>query len=286
MFFYTPTRFALKLLIYSDLHLESDGFQPKKAWLDAVDLVVQAGDLNTGWKKPATWLRNLGRPVVYVPGNHEPWNDLDNIPWARQAFQMSDPYGRREERHVTRWTHDYHDFEDRLDTALTGSQAVLLRENRVHVVERPEGRYRFLGSTLWTPVDDLTRAELAPYRDFRRIRWAPGELFSPERRTALFETHRAWLTRALNEPFDGKTVVVTHHAPSLRSWVNGSWGDPRLYCTPLDHLVEKADLWVHGHVHSALDYRLGRCRVICNPRGHADEQATRRWFRKNLLVEI
>jgi hypothetical protein len=27
-------------------------------------------------------------------------------------------------------------------------------------------------------------------------------------------------------------------------------------------------LWVHGHTHSSHDYRVGRCRVVCNPRGY------------------
>lgn len=277
----------MKLLIYSDLHLESDGFQPKRAWLDAADLVIQAGDLNTGWKKPSTWLRNLGMPAVYVPGNHEPWNDLESVPWRRAAFQMSDPYGRPQAPRVTRWTHNLEDFDDRLDEALDGSQAVLLRPNRVHVVERPEGRYRFLGSTLWTPIEGMTPKELAPYKDFHRIRWNDHALFAPDHRNALFHAHHDWLAQALAQPFDGKTVVVTHHAPSLRSWSSGpgGWGDPRMYCNALDHLVEQADLWVHGHVHTSLDYRVGRCRVICNPRGHADEPQ-RRWFRKNLIVEL
>ena len=35
------------------------------------------------------------------------------------------------------------------------------------------------------------------------------------------------------------------------------------------HFVEQADLWLHGHVHDSFDYRVGRCRVICNPRGYA-----------------
>jgi len=27
-------------------------------------------------------------------------------------------------------------------------------------------------------------------------------------------------------------------------------------------------LWVHGHTHSSHDYRVGGCRVVCNPRGY------------------
>ena len=30
----------------------------------------------------------------------------------------------------------------------------------------------------------------------------------------------------------------------------------------------KACLWIHGHTHTSFDYRVGGCRVICNPRGY------------------
>lgn len=38
----------------------------------------------------------------------------------------------------------------------------------------------------------------------------------------------------------------------------------------LDDLVEAsgAVLWVHGHTHASCDYRIGRTRVVCNPRGY------------------
>ena len=85
-----------------------------------------------------------------------------------------------------------------------------------------------------------------------------------------------WLAEALSKPFDGPTVVVTHYAPSLKS------ADPRYgltpttasFCNALDSLLEKADYWIHGHVHCGFDYSVpapkrpsGECRVICNPLG-------------------
>jgi len=34
-------------------------------------------------------------------------------------------------------------------------------------------------------------------------------------------------------------------------------------------MFEVPVLWVHGHTHSSRDYVVGRCRVVCNPRGYA-----------------
>jgi hypothetical protein len=35
---------------------------------------------------------------------------------------------------------------------------------------------------------------------------------------------------------------------------------------------EVPSLWVHGHTHTSFDYRLGGCRVLCNPRGYQLER--------------
>ena len=82
---------------------------------------------------------------------------------------------------------------------------------------------------------------------------------------------RDWLRRRLDEPFDGPTVVVTHHAPSAGS-VADQWADD--WCTPAFVSDLPAEffavpcLWVHGHTHTSFDYRVGRCRVVSNPRGY------------------
>ena len=88
---------------------------------------------------------------------------------------------------------------------------------------------------------------------------------------------QAWLREALNRPYNGSTVVITHFAPSLKS------GDPRYgltpgtagFCNTLDDLLPMADLWLHGHLHSPSDYVAGGCRVVANPLGYVrkNEQA-------------
>jgi hypothetical protein len=87
----------------------------------------------------------------------------------------------------------------------------------------------------------------------------------------LSREHQAWLRANLATPFDGKTVVITHFAPSLKS------ADPRFgitpgtagFCSHLDDLVAHADVWMHGHLHCRSDYLLNGCRVVSNPLGYA-----------------
>ena len=107
-----------------------------------------------------------------------------------------------------------------------------------------------------------------------------------ERLRELALADQAWLRDALAAPFDGRTVVVTHFAPSARS------ADPRYgltpgtagFCNALEELLPLADLWLHGHLHCPQDYRVGRCRVVANPLGYAakGEQAG---FRADGVIE-
>lgn len=71
----------------------------------------------------------------------------------------------------------------------------------------------------------------------------------------------------------GSTVVVTHHAPSLRS-VPARFAGSALnvnFVSDAEHLVghERACLWVHGHLHDSSNYEINGTRVLCNPRGYA-----------------
>ena len=52
--------------------------------------------------------------------------------------------------------------------------------------------------------------------DFNLVRY-DGKFFTPEDAIRLHEHSRDWLVQMLAQPYDGKTVVVTHHAPSPRS---------------------------------------------------------------------
>lgn len=80
-----------------------------------------------------------------------------------------------------------------------------------------------------------------------------------------------WLETVLVQPFDGKTVVVTHFAPTLLSADSRYGVTPGTagFCNGLDDLLNFADLWLHGHLHCPSDYKLNGCRVVANPLGYA-----------------
>lgn len=87
---------------------------------------------------------------------------------------------------------------------------------------------------------------------------------------------------------DHKTVIVRHHAPCLRS-VPAEYTNSLVsaaYASNMDEVVinSGASLWVHGHVHASLDYRVGVTRIVCNARGYPDEPV--KGFDPGLTVAI
>ena len=78
--------------------------------------------------------------------------------------------------------------------------------------------------------------------------------------------------------------------PSSTRWTDGSGDAPRAsfqsqhprfagslitggFCSNLESRIQqwKPDLWIHGHVHDPMDYRIGKTRILCNPWGHPNE---------------
>lgn len=253
----------MKLNILSDLHLGQGELPPPAT--DA-DVVVLAGDI----ARPAqaiAWASRLGKPVLYVLGNHEFYGGSI----AGAAAQAK---------------------------SLCEGTAIRVLDDESTVV----GNVRFLGSTLWTDFllfgegdgRQAAMAEAGRYmRDFSRIRLADGleGLFRPEDSALLFRRHAAWLERELAAPHDGPTVVITHHAPSTRSIHPRFEGSMLNACfvSNAEHLLggDRVPLWIHGHTHDSFDYTVDGTRVVCNPRGYARDGVNENVrFDAGLVIEV
>ena len=255
----------VKLHILSDLHLEFSTFEPPAT--DA-DVIILAGDIGKG-NKGVYWARETfpDKPILYVPGNHEFYGTqrLETLRLLRIAGQQTD--------------------------------VQILDEDEVVL----DG-VRFLGATLWTDFclfgeDQKPFAMLAGQQslnDFRVI--YEGQIdeyrmvkFTPARSIELHEQSLVWLKARLDEPFDGKTVVVSHHLPSKQS-VAARFKESVVsacFASELDHLFGKMDLWVHGHTHDNMDYVANGTRVICNSRGYVTMSGNENFdFNPGLVVEL
>jgi predicted phosphodiesterase len=247
----------MKLHLLSDIHLEFAPFAPPAT--DA-DLVILAGDIGLGPDAIEWAAVTFPQPVIFVPGNHE-------------------YYGGHLKNTLVK-----------MRRTAEGTQVRVLDGDGIIF-----GSVRFLGATLWTDFL-LTRNPLlaqheaqARMTDYRRIRTAAYRcLRAPDTRRA-HGVARGFLEKCLTEPFDGRTVVVTHHAPSERSISQRSRVANHLnaaYASDLEPLMgPEVALWVHGHTHDSLDYRVGETRVVCNPRGYLPMEPNPD-FDPGLVVEV
>ncbi len=256
----------VKLQLLSDLHLETEDFEPEPT--NGAELLVLAGDIDSGWQGYEQF-RGWPVPVVVVAGNHE---------------------------------FDGRDFDEAaagLRSLCEGLGFVFL-EREAHTVTAADGtRVRLLGTTRWSDFDlfgpkERPRAERAGsyfqrYMNSRRH----GREFDAAAVREEGLACRAWLEQALALPHGAeRTVVITHFAPSLRS------ADPRYgqqpgtasFCNADDDLIPRADVWLHGHLHCRHDYtvpRAGRApaRVVCQARGLA-KKGEDAGYDPRLLIEV
>jgi hypothetical protein len=238
----------MRLQLISDLHLETEDFQPEPTPL--AEALVLAGDVDSGWEGLQRF-RDWPVPVLFVPGNHE-YDDRD-FDAARAGLHT-----------------------------LAAELGFVMLDDAVHLLTDAEGRrVRFVGSTRWCDFDLFGPSQreraLRAGGYFQRVMNASrhGRPFDAAavREEAL--RCRAWLDATLAAPEQGPdwdaTVVITHFGPSIRS------ADPRYgrqpgtasFCNDDEALLPRARLWLHGHLHCRHDYRLHGCRVVCNARGHS-----------------
>lgn len=259
----------MRLLVLSDLHRElwrehAPRINPS---MSRPDIVVLAGDIDVG-ARAVDWAMQTfpGLPVLYVHGNHEAYGkNLEEV--QEQIAQAC-----QESKHV----HFLNHCEFRL------------------------GNVRFLGATLWTDFqlfgDDARQAAMHESEivmaDYERIRLAK-QRYRKLRSTDTAQLHAAhclWLKEKLAESHNGKTVVITHMAPSFKSVATYYASDlvSAAYASRLDDLAEMADVWIHGHMHDSFDYRIGKCRVVCNPCGYMKRggQGENPAFDPNFIIEL
>jgi predicted phosphodiesterase len=238
----------VKIRVLSDLHLEFQDWTPPPV---PADVVVLAGDIHVG-TNGLSWARRhfADSQLIYVPGNHE--------------FYGGEMQATLEELRRVAAAHDI---------ALLDGDTLAI-----------DG-VRFLGATLWTDFalygsdpQAIAQAQADARRgmvDYRKIFLHGSDKLQPDDTRRIHQRQAAWLAQELAQSFEGSTVVVTHHLPHALS-VHSKYEGDRLnpsFASDLSALVrDPVRLWIHGHTHSSIDYRIDGTRVVCNPRGYLPQE--------------
>ncbi|CAG1018673.1 hypothetical protein BURC_03478 [Burkholderiaceae bacterium] len=238
----------MRLQVVSDLHLETEVFQPQPA--PGAELLVLAGDIDSTWAGLELF-RGWPVPVVFVAGNHE-----------FDGREMTEAWPALRER--------------------CQELGFTLLERERTVVSGADGRrIRFVGTTRWCDFnlfgDAQSERVLRAAGYFMRVQRSTLDGLPFDAAAVRIEALacRRWLADELATSGDwDATVAITHFGPSFLS------ADPRYgsqpgtasFCNADDDLLPLAQLWIHGHLHCRHDYRVrhdaGETRVVCNARGH------------------
>lgn len=277
----------MKVKIWSDIHLEFWNHGNNKAKFartmehylptqehDKDCTLVCAGDIGKFYNSYDTTLKMFFayvskrfKHVVIVPGNHEYYSS--NGLWGKEAEFWAT---KQLPKNVYYLDNDYKIIDGVM----------------------------FIGSCLWTSCD--SRNPITMYHvekgmnDYNWIKKGTGAYgdvrLTAEDTVERYEQSVCFIKQAALFAYDNKLnyVVITHHAPSVKSVHPKYAGDMLNYAfySDIEWLMDryKIPLWIHGHMHNSFDYRVYDTRVICNPFGYIGTMDQNIEFNNDLVVEV
>jgi hypothetical protein len=244
--------------IVSDLHLEA--YRGRNIETLAIDflskdsrdeesVLVLAGDISSAPDQLLSFISEVEDrflKVIFIPGNH------------------------------CYYHHDYDAWNQTMDDRFTEYLSNTEWSNGgVGYLEIDS--VRFIFSTMWGD-GGRTLQEQAQVgyglNDFRIIKKS-GIRFTVNDMQKIHKGQKAEIDRLLKVPYEGKSVVITHHMPSYRlchprfgNEINGGFAANCEDILAYDHAP---DLWVGGHSHDSADTILWKTRYVANPLGYPQE---------------
>ena len=240
----------MKLRILSDLHFEFHkdlGATFISGFSDPdYDVLVLAGDITSAQNIKNTF-RLIKRAVGLRPVIYVPGN------------------------------HEYYSSSPKVISRIL--EECKIENSRLHVLDDNVlviSGQRFVGSTLWFPHSGGFERGDDGLNDFNYIDGFRDWIGQKASASAKF----------LDENVEPGDVVITHHLPSFKS-VHEVYKDSFLnkyFVHNVEPIVERgAKLWVHGHTHMSMDYKICDTRVVCNPFGYLRMEENSKFIEKFTL---
>jgi predicted phosphohydrolase len=234
-----------RIQYYSDLHLEfteNKEFLKKNLIIPKGEILLLAGDIVTfsAMKNHDDFFDYLSENFVetyWIPGNHE--------------YYRSDMA-------------DYLDLKNRIIR-----KNVFLSNN---VVVEKEG-FRLILSTMWTHISDQNQWNIRNrMNDFYVIN-NEKKIFTPAKYNELHAESLSFIKNELQKSYKGKTIVATHHVPTLMNYPKEFKGDilNEAFAVELHNFIQdsKIDYWIFGHHHENIKtFSIGKTKMLTNQLGY------------------
>lgn len=136
---------------------------------------------------------------------------------------------------------------------------------------------RFVGHTLWFRFDEKNKRYRHQLSDFHLIAMFESQVYNENSKGIRF----------LEETVGSEDVVVTHHLPVKRG-ISKQYENSQLnrfFLCDMSELVmtKEPKLWIFGHTHTSVDFKIGKTRFICNVLGYPMESSG---FKDDLTILI
>lgn len=126
-----------------------------------------------------------------------------------------------------------------------------------------------LFSTLWS---NLSNEDTNYINDFIFI-----NNFTFENYITEYTNNINYIKTYIDNHDSNKHIIVTHHAPSLKSIHSKyeTFKGNSAFVSDCEYLMNDDMLmWIHGHTHTNFDYNIGNTKVVCNPHGYFKENTS------------
>lgn len=295
----------VKILLMDDIHLEGRPEDSHYSFREKISLkvkeikengqlpiVIFAGDIGEG-VTGINWFRSIDCEIIYVLGNHEFWGQ-DYFEEIEAVKNLSTKPGYEHIHFLHNDTVVVHGVRFIGGTlwSTIGDDYPWYNKNYIIRYHNVMGDFKRITAKGWYTEDNIRRLKeyLAPHEVPESIvaRTIENETFNP-----LLETEESlktsnYIFSELAKPFNGNTIVVTHHLPFREAWLRyfnvpdtmlspEKVNDESIYLdvargkTPYtdkdllllglytNNLTENLrnvyppDFWVHGHLHKPIN---------------------------------
>jgi len=239
--------------LISDIHLEFADHLVEPSITDNETLLVLAGDIHVGIKAVDFIVELSSRfpMILYILGNHEfYYNNFATLEYAID-----------------------NEIQRRLSKINSQCQVIVAgNEPKQFFIDK----VRVFAGTLWTDMNDndpMTK-HVVQYglNDYRVIK-NDNKALTVEDTMAVFHNTVSQFVKWIKEPFNGKTLIFTHHAPTLEAVdvrykdsveLNGG------FASNLEKFIWEYQpaFWGFGHLHNSVKMKIGKTKVQANAKGY------------------